>query len=103
MNLQEFIKVTFKEQHGLCFRPRIVCNDGFSMSVQGSSGHYCTPRVTQDEYSELEIGYPSDFERSINSYAEQRDTINTVFAYVPCYIIQQIIDKHGGINVDLSK
>ena len=103
MNLQEFIKATFKEQHGLCFRPRIVCNDGFSMSVQGSSGHYCTPRITQDSYSALEIGFPSDFEPLINDYAESKDCIDTVFAYVPCELIQQVIDKHGGINADLSK
>ena len=39
MDLKEFVKFTFEKyaKNGYCFRPRIVCNDGFSMSVQGSN------------------------------------------------------------------
>ena len=40
-------------------RPRIVCADGFSLSVQASNGHYCTPRSNYGPYSRVEVGYPS--------------------------------------------
>jgi len=101
MTLEQFVKETFKEKHGHCFRPRIYCNDGFNMSVQGSSGHYCEPRKTQNWYSKMEIGYPTREEISILKYAENKDNpTDTVYGYVPCDIIQEIIDNHGGIDVD---
>ena len=99
MTLSEFVKFTFQPKNGMCFRPRIVCNDCFSMSVQGSYGHYCTPRVTQDYYSEMEIGFPSEVEDLILKFAEDNSwPTGTVYPCVPVDIIQQVIDKHGGIN-----
>jgi hypothetical protein len=101
MNIQEFVKETFKEEYGSCFRPRIICNDGFSMSVQGSNGHYCNPRKTQDWYNSLEIGFPSHEEPLINKYAEtEYDWTGTVYGYVPIETIQEVIEKHGGININ---
>lgn len=101
MTLEQFVKETFEEKHGYCHRPRIYCVDGFNMSVQGSQGRYCNPRNTDDWYSEMEIGYPSEKEESIMGYAEQEENpTDTVYGYVPCYIIQEIIEKHGGIDVD---
>ncbi len=101
MNIHEFIKQTFKEEHGYCYRPRIVCNDGFSMSVQGSAGHYCIPRITQDWYESLEIGFPSEEEGLINFYAEtEYNWTDTVYPYTPINIIEAVIIKHGGINIE---
>ena len=101
MKIQDFIKQTFKIEHGYCFRPVIKCNDGFTMSVQGSSGHYCKPRKTQDFYESLEIGFPNEKEDLILQYAEKEDfPTETVYGWVPIEVIQQVIDKHGGIDVD---
>lgn len=101
MTIEKFIQDTFKEEYGYCYRPRIVCNDGFSMSVQGSAGHYCNPRKTQDWYNSLEIGFPSDDEPLINQYAEtENHWTGTVYGYVPIETIQAVIEKHGGINVE---
>ncbi len=101
MTIEKFIKYTFKEEYGYCYRPRIICNDGFNMSVQSSAGHYCQPRITQDWYKSLEIGFPSDEEPLINKYAEdENDWTNTVYICVPIDIIQAVITKHGGINVE---
>jgi hypothetical protein len=101
MTIEKFIQDTFKEEHGYCFRPRIVCNDGFNMYVQGSAGHYCNPRKTQDWYNSLEIGFPSEEEPLINQYAEtEHDWTGTVYGYVPIETIQAVIEKHGGINVE---
>lgn len=100
MNIQEFTKETFIIQHGMIFRPRIICNDGFSMSVQASSGHYCTPRKTQEEYKSMEIGFPNEEELLINDYAEKKfNWTDTVYPCVPNNVIQKVIDKHGGINI----
>jgi len=99
MNLEQFTKETFKEVAGYCRRPKMICNDGFEMSVQGSQGHYCEPRETQDWYSEMEIGFPNKEEQLILEYAEQKEfPTDTVYGYVPCEIIQKVIDKHGGID-----
>lgn len=101
MTIEKFIQDTFKEEHGCCFRPRIVCNDGFNMSVQGSAGLYCNPRKTQDWYNSLEIGFPSEEEPLINQYAEmEHDWTRTLYRYVPIETIQAVIEKHGGINVE---
>jgi hypothetical protein len=103
MNLEKFISETFEEKNGYCYRPRIVCNDGFDMSVQGSVGHYCNPRKTQDWYNEMEIGFPNQEEELIMQYAEQEnDPCGTVYGYVPCDIIQKVIEKHGGIDIEAT-
>lgn len=99
MSLAKFVKDTFLEKEGYCFRPRLVCADGFNMSVQGSQGHYCSPRETQDSYLEMEIGFPSEPDELIVSYAENdTDLTQTVYGYVPVELIQKVIDKHGGVS-----
>jgi len=102
MDLAQFVKATYKpNSYDTCFRKRIYCKDGFNMSVQGSSGHYCTPRKTQDWYMAMEIGYPSDKQDLLMEYAEQEgNPTDTVYGYVPVDIIQEVINNHGGIDVD---
>lgn len=80
--------------------PRLVCKDGFNMSVQASSGHYCTPRdyLKDGSYSAWEIGFPSESEDLILEWVEDPETpTQTVYAYVPTDIINQVIEKHGGL------
>jgi hypothetical protein len=105
MTLKEFIKVTLREaqasSRSIYIKPRIVCNDGFSMSVQGSIAHYCLPKAIQDWYDSMEVGFPSEEEPLINQYAEDsNDYTGTVYGYVPIEIIQEVITKHGGIDID---
>lgn len=78
--------------------PEIICKDGFKMSVQVSSTHYCDPRNnTADYYSEVEVGFPSDKEPLLMQWAEDpHNPTGTVYGYVPSNIIQNIIQKHGG-------
>ena len=99
MEILKFVKDTFLEKQGYCFRPRLVCVDGFSMSVQGSSVHHCEPRITQDSYEKMEIGFPSEPEELIADYAEDDTALTrTVYGRVPVELIQKVIDKHGGIS-----
>lgn len=80
-------------------RPRIVCKDGWSISVQATEYAYCTPRRDNDfHYLDVECGYPSSAEDLLMPYAEETDyPTNTVYGYVPIQIINGIIEKHGGI------
>lgn len=110
MNINQFLQAhkNIMEVGGYTFRehaPRVVCEDGFSMSVQVSDGHYCTPRVDDaDVYSEVEIGYPSEEEIAIMPWAEiSRTPTQTVYGYVPVSVVDEVIAKHGGIKNQPAK
>lgn len=80
---------------------RLICKDGFEMSVQASNVHYCSPRVDNATYSEIEVGYPSVIEEELLDYAEDRlRPTKTVYGYVPVWLVEKIINKHGGIADD---
>lgn len=81
-------------------RPRLYCNDGYSISVQASGFHYCKPRLNGiHDYESVELGYPSEVDELIKEYAEDDlDYTETVYGYVPIEIVEEIINKHGGIK-----
>jgi hypothetical protein len=81
-------------------RRRIQCVDGFSMSVQASDTHYCTPRTTGlGFYNAYEVGFPSEAEPLLMEYAEDESIpTGTVYGYVPVQVIVNVIVKHGGIT-----
>ena len=113
-------------------RPRIACNDGFSVSVQASEFTYCHPRYTQWQnedgwqvingnyyasseiprnfetdrftpYESVELGFPSEADELIYEYAEGDNYTDIVYGYVPVKIVEQLIEKHGGFKgVDAS-
>lgn len=76
---------------------RIVCSDGFSLSVQATHGAYCSPRRNLGPWYEVEVGFPSDVPDLIMCYAEEEYApTNTVYAYVPIELVERLIEKHGG-------
>lgn len=101
--LREWLKNTYKvSKYGsLETRPRIVCKDGFSMSVQAGYFLYSMPRadLKNGNYTEVEIGFPSEKEDLICVFAESHeDYTETVYPYVPIEIVEKVIEKHGGIS-----
>lgn len=104
--LREWLKNTYKVSFGYQeTRPRIVCKDGFSMSVQAGEAIYCMPRVNLSSggYVEVEIGFPSEKEDLICQYAEDSsDYTQTVYPYVPVEVVEKVIEKHGGME-ELAK
>ena len=79
--------------------PYVICKDGFKMSVQAGQSLYSQPRDVADHYEEAEVGYPSTEEHLIARYAEDGENLcDTVYGYVPCSIIDEVIEKHGGID-----
>lgn len=78
--------------------PRIVCEDGFSMSVQAGSANYCSPRDEFGPYTKFEIGFPSEKVDVLMDYAEEPDSpTDTVYGWVPVDLVVKIINEHGGI------
>jgi len=78
---------------------KVTCADGFNVSIQASSHHYCEPRSdTAKAYQSVELGFPSMACEVIKGYAENpRDLTGTVYGYVPARIVRKMIAAHGGI------
>ena len=104
MNINEFIQKYRKVEKlvpGMTrtYTPHVICKDGFEMSVQAGQSLYSEPRDVADKYEEAEIGFPSTEESLLTTYAEDGENLcDTVYGYVPCSIIDQVIEKHGGID-----
>jgi len=75
----------------------IVCKDGFSMSVQASARHYCTPKNNEGPYCEVEVGMPSSREVLLMPYVEDatRPT-ESIYGWVPSNVVWDVITKRGG-------
>ena len=78
---------------------KVVCADGFEMSVQAHHGAYCTPRVSGAErYTEVEVGFPSRKEPMLLEWAEEPATpTESIYGYVPVSTVGLVIAKHGGM------
>jgi len=78
---------------------KVICADGFTMSVQANENAYCEPRRCNEEtYTLVEVGFPSVEEALLMPWAEdRRRPTDTVYGYVPVDIITTVIVKHGGM------
>ena len=78
---------------------RVVCADGFTMSVQASAYNYCQPQEpAADRYETVEVGFPTAKEPMLMPYAETPENpTDTVYAYVPVELVTNVIVKHGGM------
>ena len=96
--------MTFKEFMTKCgavrHRPKIVCTDGFKMSVQGHEMTYSIPKKVATEFEAMEIGFPSQQEDLIMEFIVPPGDKPTqsVYGFIPIDLIEQIIEKHGGID-----
>lgn len=84
--------------------PYVVCKDGFTLSVQASYTHYCSPReVDADFYDEFEIGFPSEEEHLLMPFCENEEQpTQTVYGFVPVKVVDRVLAKHGGIDEDAT-
>lgn len=78
---------------------KLVCADGFELSVQASSGHYCEPREDGCRYyTAFEVGYPTSEEPLLLPYAEDASNpTDTVYGWVPVSVIHKVVKAHGGV------
>lgn len=76
---------------------RIECADGFSISVQANWGAYCNPRENIAEWTLVECGFPSSEPELIMNHAEDPEKpTETVYGYVPTFLVEELIAIHGG-------
>jgi hypothetical protein len=79
--------------------PRIVCEDGFSMSLQVGETSYCEPRSDSGPWDFVEIVYPSQIEPLLWKYAQDPNRwTRTVYPWVPIWLAAVVIEVHGGIK-----
>lgn len=84
-------------------RPRLVCNDGLTVSVQASEFCYCEPRDNHGPYTEVEIGFPSRVIPELLPFAEYPENpLRSVYGYVPVELVDSIIKAYGGIDLTLD-
>lgn len=98
-SLNDYLTETYDEtMHGTFNRPAAVMVDGFSMHIQAGNRYYSNPgRDLVCGYSSVEVSCPSADEDMLYKYRNYHGLGNKVFAYVPSYIVDRIIQKHGGI------
>ncbi len=80
---------------------RVVCQDGFDVSIKCDRFRYCSPRETLngfDLYESLEIN-TSEHVEELHSY---QDGSNPYYAYVPIDTVEALLEKHGGIVSELE-
>ena len=98
-SINEYLKCSNNIQAGsIGLRNPVVCNDGFSISIQASQHHYCEPRIDNaDRYTSVECGFPSDTDCAILfEYAEDNANLtDTVYAYVPVEKVDELINYHN--------
>lgn len=101
MNIHEFLKETYSIHKVGGYqiqdvRPKVICNDGFSISVQGSKYHYSTPRKDGYKFTHVELGYPSEYEVWMLEHLGLNIN-DEVGGYIPIEKVQELLDRHGGI------
>ena len=94
ISLAKFIEDT--NATGNPIRPRVVCEDGFEISVQASELHYCDPLENfRSFYKNLQLGHPSEEDPII--YEFELSSEPGIYAHVPYTIVEKLLDAHGGI------
>lgn len=78
---------------------KILCRDGFTVSVQAGDYIYCTPRDESGTWTAVEIGFPSErLPDCFEQYADDPNPSNlsSVWGYVPIEMVVRLINDHGG-------
>lgn len=101
MTVREFLRSTYEVVHMgktdyQVVRPKVICKDGFEISIQAGSTDYSKPKsnLKNGNYKEVELGYPSMPDESIEKYRGS----GNIFLYVPIKVVEALIEKHGGID-----
>lgn len=123
-NKKGFMGSPMSYDNQLFYVPRIVCKDGFAVSLQGHNASYCSTENGYREfgysYQSVEFGFPTQNDKDLAKFSEMWgssdysqneegedieipfdentfDCTGTV-GRVPIEDIQRILDNHGGID-----
>lgn len=79
-------------------RRTLYLADGTALSVQASSGHYCSPKETlAPRYGAVEVmviagPHPREFIRATGRRSE-----DAVYGWVPVSVVNAVIERRGGL------
>ena len=78
---------------------RVLCADGFSVSIQAGNHNYSVPRMDSAKvYESVELGFPNRPCIFILGFAEDPEhPTDSVYGYVPAHIVRKMIAAHGGV------
>ena len=96
MKLPNLEKIQFGEPNN----KRLVCPDGFWLSVQGDESAYSSPRrkcFNIYAYSEMEITGSEVLPPEFSKYREGKGSC--VYGYVPVAMIEALLVSHGGVVI----
>ena len=81
--------------------PTMKCVDGFEVSIQASSAHYCQPRSDVGPWHMVELGFPSEPMPQLAEWIEGEDpnATQTVWACVPLVEVAKVLAMHGGLEI----
>ena len=106
MSMEETYKSTF------FVLPRIHCKDGFSISIQVNNGNNCAsengPYTFGTNWELVEWGFPSEHidanKYNAENYLEEEeiDTTQTVGGYVEIELMDELLQEHGGIDLQAT-
>jgi len=86
--------------------PKVYCKDGFNISIQVTKGDYCASengiRTFGIDWKLVEWGFPSQPIDAEKYMCESGDTINGVGGYVPVELMEELIEEHGGIDLQTT-
>jgi hypothetical protein len=91
LNAQQWLDLTYRENSPT--RHWAICADGFSISIQASHYHYCSPQVDYtDCYGLVEICA----EKSLPTLSKYHDGYG-IYGFVPIEMVDRILRRHGWI------
>ena len=86
--------------------PRVYCNDGFSISIQickmSYSGSENGIRTFGIDWKLVEWGFPSQPIDGEKYMSEDTETTTSVGGYVPVELMEELIEEHGGIDLQTT-
>ena len=101
--------MTEKYAENFFFLPRVFCKDGFNISIQVHNGNYCASengvRQFGVNWKEVEWGFPSEridgekYNADAYQWNKDCDTRNTVGGYVSVELLDELLNEHGGIDL----
>ena len=79
--------------------PRLVCTDGYTVSMQASAYVHCAPQDNIGPWVAVELGFSSAADYTIAKYAEDSSNLtDTVYNMVPLIVVALLIQKHDGLE-----
>ena len=86
--------------------PRVYCKDGFSISIQTCKSSYSGSengiRKFGIDWKLVEWGFPSQRIDAEKYMCDGSETTTSVGRYVPVELMEELIEEHGGIDLQTT-